>query len=162
MKPTQKSEITCKGGKVELDTDIPTVSKKMFGVESEDVFAVLLRQTVDSLPSTIDKDTSVNAVISMLQNLEPRDSMEAMLVAQMIATHSHAMEWSRRAVLPEQTERCIEMNVSRSTRLMRTFTSQIEALQKYRKKGKQTIQVQHVNIQSGGQAIVGGIEGGGG
>jgi len=68
----------------------------------------------------------------------------------------------RRAVIPEQTEKGIEMNVSRATRLMRTFTSQVEALQKYRNKGKQTIQVQHVNVQSGGQAIVGAIQGGGG
>lgn len=160
-------KVVCIDGKLETnrengDNTIPEASQLMFGVESEDVFTVLLRQTIDTLPNTIDKDTSVNAVMAMLLNIQPQDTMEAMLVTQMIATHAQAMEWSRRAVLPEQTERGIEMNVSRATRLMRTFTSQVEALQKYRNKGQQTIQVQHVNVQSGGQAIVGAIQGGGG
>ena len=160
-------KVVCIEGKLQTNREddgngIHEASKLMFGVESEDVFTVLLRQTVDTLPSTIDKDTSVNAVMAMLMDIQPQDAMEAMLVTQMIATHAQAMEWSRRAVIPEQTERGIEMNVSRATRLMRTFTSQVEALQKYRNKGKQTIQVQHVNVQSGGQAIVGAIQGGGG
>ena len=158
-----KNEKTvCKGGKLELGRDVNLLSKSMVGVASEDVFALLLRQTVDSLPNMLDKDGAVNAVLRMLEDAAPEDSLEAMLVTQMIATHAHAMEWSRRAALPEQTERGIEMNVSRATRLMRTFTLQVEALQKYRKKGQQTIQVQHVHVESGAQAIVGDVKGGGG
>jgi hypothetical protein len=44
---------------------------------------------------------------------------------------------------------------------MRTFTAQAECLNKYRTGGKQTIQVQHVNVNEGGQAIVGNVQGGG-
>jgi len=165
--PAKPLEVSCVNGKLESNRDdndnvIPELSEAMFGVDSESVFTTLLRQTIDTLPETEDKDTAANYVMAMLLDLHPQDTMEAMLVTQMIATHAHAMEWSRRAVIPEQTERGIEMNVSRATRLMRTFTSQVEALQKYRNKGKQTIQVQHINVQSGGQAIVGDVNGGGG
>jgi len=157
----------CVNGKLETNRDdnknvIPELSNAMFGVDNEDVFTVLLRNTIDAVPNNTDKDTTANYVMAMLLDLHPQDAMEAMLIAQMIVVHAQAMEWSRRAVIPEQTEKGIEMNVSRATRLMRTFTSQVEALQKYRNKGKQTIQVQHVNVQSGGQAIVGAIQGGGG
>lgn len=156
----------CVNGKLETNRDdnenvIPELSNTMFGVNSEDVFTVLLRNTIDAVPSNTDKDTTANYVMAMLLDLRPQDAMEAMLITQMIAVHSQAMEWSRRAVIPEQTEKGIEMNVSRATRLMRTFTSQVEALQKYRNKGKQTIQVQHINVATGGQAIVGDIRGGG-
>jgi len=42
-----------------------------------------------------------------------------------------------------------------------TFTNQMEALQRYRGKGKQTIQVQHVQV-NGGQAVIGNVKPGGG
>ena len=165
--PVTPLEVSCVNGKLESNRDdndklISELSEAMFGVGSEAVFTTLLRQTIDTLPATDDKDTAANYVMAMLLDLQPQDAMEAMLITQMIAVHSQAMEWSRRAVIPEQTEKGVEMNVARATRLMRTFTSQVEALQKYRNKGKQTIQVQHINVQSGGQAIVGDIQGGGG
>ena len=53
------------------------------------------------------------------------------------------------------------MNINQANKLMRTFTAQIEALNKYRTKGKQKITVQHVNVNEGGQAIVGDVKGGG-
>jgi len=160
-------KVTCIDGKLQTNRDdndnvIPELSAAMFGVDSEAVFTTLLSQTIDTLPVNDDKDTAANYVMAMLLNLHPQDAMEAMLISQMIAVHSQAMEWSRRAVIPEQTEKGVEMNVARATKLMRTFTSQVEALQKYRNKGKQTIQVQHINVQSGGQAIVGDVTGGGG
>jgi hypothetical protein len=43
-------------------------------------------------------------------------------------------------------------------KLARTYTAQVEALRKYRNGGKQTVTVQHVNVEDGGQAIVGNVE----
>jgi hypothetical protein len=47
-------------------------------------------------------------------------------------------------------------------KLARTFASQVEALKKYRSAGEQTIKVQHVTVNEGGQAIVGNVSQGGG
>ena len=41
--------------------------------------------------------------------------------------------------------------------LLRTFTAQVEALQRYRGKGQQKVTVEHVNVNAGGQAIVGTV-----
>jgi hypothetical protein len=65
-------------------------------------------------------------------------------------------------MVKDQSIEAVERNVNRSTKLMRTFVAQMEALNKYRNKGQQTIQVQHVNVNDGGQAIVGTINQGGG
>ena len=46
-----------------------------------------------------------------------------------------------------------------ATKLLRTYTMQVEALQHYRGKGQQKIRVEHVHVHSGGQAIVGAIHG---
>jgi hypothetical protein len=65
-------------------------------------------------------------------------------------------------LLPEQTVEGISENVSRASRLMRTFCAQVEALQRYRNAGQSTVTVQHVTVGEGGQAIIGNVEKGGG
>ena len=42
-------------------------------------------------------------------------------------------------------------------KLARTFTTQIEALKRYRSTGQQKVTVEHVTVQAGGQAIVGNV-----
>jgi hypothetical protein len=43
-------------------------------------------------------------------------------------------------------------------KLARTFTTQMEALKRYRTGGQQRVTVEHVHVHQGGQAIVGHIE----
>ncbi len=42
-------------------------------------------------------------------------------------------------------------------KLSRTFTTQMEALKRYRTGGEQKVTVQHVSVAEGGQAIVGNV-----
>jgi hypothetical protein len=42
-------------------------------------------------------------------------------------------------------------------KLARTFTTQMEALKRYRTGGQQKVTVEHVTVQAGGQAIVGNV-----
>ena len=44
-----------------------------------------------------------------------------------------------------------------SHKLMRTYTTQMEALRKYRNGGEQKVIVQHVHVNDDGQAVVGEI-----
>ena len=111
------------------------------------------------------KAISMNATMASLLEIDPQDSTELMLGAQMVTAHNVAMEMARRALLVEgQTDEVVNFNVNRMTKLMRTYTAQMEALNKYRNKGKQKITVkhQHVNVNDGGQAIVGDVNQGGG
>jgi hypothetical protein len=48
------------------------------------------------------------------------------------------------------------------TRLSRTYIAQIDALKKYRSKAQQTVRVERVTVNEGGQAIVGDVTHGGG
>ncbi|OOZ36572.1 hypothetical protein [Solemya elarraichensis gill symbiont] len=93
----------------------------------------------------------------MVTEIAPRDGLECMLASQMVAIHNMSMECMRRAILPDQTLVGVNDGVNRSVKLMRTFTAQMEALQRYRNGGKQKITVQHVNVEGGSQAIVGDV-----
>ena len=100
-------------------------------------------------------------MLSVVRGINPRDETEALLAAQMAAIHNATMVAARP---PEHVE-TIPQQDSASTmlnKLARTFASQVEALKKYRSAGEQTIKVQHVTVNDGGQAIVGNVSQGGG
>ena len=91
----------------------------------------------------------------------PKDETEALLAAQMAAIHNATMVAARRLyhveTIPQQDSASNMLN-----KLARTFAAQVEALKKYRSAGEQTIKVQHVTVNEGGQAIVGNVNQGGG
>ena len=126
-----------------------------FGMENIAMLRLILHQVISSCSQN--NEIIANGAIAMYQALKPQDDYERLLVAQMIATHNAAMELSRRAMLPDQTFDGVNANVNRTTKFMRTFTMQMETLKKYRTGGKQTIQVQHVNVNEGGKAVVGNV-----
>lgn len=132
---------------------------EMFGVDDSSAFGLLLTQAANSssIPKTDDK---YNAVMPLLLDIASQDALEGMLAVQMVATHNLAMEMVKRALVAGQTVEGVNNNVNRSTKLMNTFKGQVETLQKYRNKGLQTIQVQHVTVNDGGQAVVSNVNGG--
>ena len=85
-----------------------------------------------------------------------------MLATQMAVTHQATMMMAKRLnhveTIPQQDSAEREFN-----KLARTFASQTEALKKYRAKAQQTVRVERVTVNEGGQAIVGSVshEGGG-
>ncbi len=103
-------------------------------------------------------DDSVVQAINTLAELAPRNLPEAMLAAQMIATHEAAMKFMCNAVLSDQTSEGQQTNVVRATRLMRLHLEQVEAMQKLRGlASQQKVTVEHVHVYAGGQAVVGSI-----
>src|SRR5262249_3277657 len=44
-----------------------------------------------------------------------------------------------------------------TTKFMRTYTMQVEALARKRRKGEQNLTVKHVHVYAGGQAVVGNV-----
>ena len=122
-----------------------------------------IHQLFSVLPGKIAKtEDEINASLALLSGIAPQDELECALAAQMIAVHNLSMESLRKAIIPDQTTDGVTLNTNRAVKLSRTFVTQMEALQKYRNKGQQTIQVQHVSVEDGGQAVVGNVNTGGG
>ena len=94
----------------------------------------------------------------MLEGIKPQDEIEGMLAAQMVATHSAAMECLRRAMIQNQPALGREQNLKHAAKLLSIYSRQIETLDKHRGKGQQKITVEHVTVEAGGQAMVGHIE----
>ena len=102
------------------------------------------------------------AQLAILQSIGPQDAAEGMLAIQMLAMHNLLVRCTYRANLDDQTSYGIESNTARVIKLGRTYAAQLQALKDYRNRGKQTIQVKHVNVSDNAQAVIGDIHQGGG
>jgi hypothetical protein len=103
-----------------------------------------------------------DATMLALVEISPRDVMEGMLVAQMVATHQAAMECFRRAAHPEQSADGMAECLRQAGKLSRAYVNLMEALLSKRQgKGRQVVRVERVTI-NGGQAIVGVVGDGAG
>ncbi len=142
------------GGK-ELDLQIC----RTFGTTDQGCGLALLGQVTASHPLyTSDKTVEIiNEITPLLHGIAPKDELEGMLATQAVAVHNLAMEMARRAVLNSSNSITVDSCINRLTKLNRTFTSQMEALGKYRNRGKQKMVVEHVHVYQGGQAIVGEV-----
>jgi hypothetical protein len=93
-----------------------------------------------------------------LAGIRPKDELEGMIAAQLLAAHNAAMECYRRAMIAEQTFEGRSESLNQATKLSRTYTVLLEALNRHRGKGQQKVTVEHIHVHSGGQAVVGVIE----
>jgi hypothetical protein len=86
--------------------------------------------------------------------IEPKDTVEALLATQMAAVHIETMKATYRLAnaefVPQHDSALMAVN-----KFARTFAAQVEALKKHRSVGEQSIRVEHVTVNAGGQAIVG-------
>ena len=139
--------------------------KHLGGSQSDHFNMVLAHQAIGALwlkhSDAEERDRQVAMVLAALQGIAPRDELEGMLATQMIAAHHAALECYRRAMHGEQSFDGRRENLSQANKLSRSYATLLEALNRHRGKGQQRVTVEHVHVHSGGQAIVGHVEGGG-
>jgi hypothetical protein len=127
------------------------------GAADREAMNGILRQLVRASVSGGSPDeVNLSFMISMVKSIRPRDSVEAMLVAQMVSVHVMAMRCAHHLANAEDLAQ--RDSAARALgRLARTFPTQIEALNRYRSHGEPAITVQNVSVGDGGKAIVGNV-----
>lgn len=99
----------------------------------------------------------INNSLAILHAINPKNALEGLLAVQMVGTHNIAMEMMRRAVVTGQDTEIIDRSINRSSKFLRIFTAQTEAMQRLKGKSPQKVVVEHVTVNAGGQAIVGQV-----
>ena len=125
-----------------------------FGTADDDFFYGLIEQLANagSQDGQID-EKKLNFMFSIVKGIKPTDQIEAMLAAQMTATHMATMRFAQQLA---HVENIVQQDCAERTynKLARTFAAQIEALKRYRAGGEQKVTV---SVSEGGQAIVGNV-----
>lgn len=132
------------------------------GTEDRGLAERLVNQVADALwlPETLgarERVERIEAAVAALRGLAPRDAMEGLLATQMVATHNAAMDCLRRAMRPDRSEAAREADLRIGAQLVTVYARQVETLNRNRGKGQQKVTVEHVRVESGGQAIVGHV-----
>ena len=92
------------------------------GTSNKDVFSNLLA-CVSRIYGNNYTDDNLNFVVNFIKELKPRDSLETMLIIQMLAVHNMTMISFCGAGLKDQTDYGVEENISRATKFSRTYTN---------------------------------------
>jgi len=120
------------------------------GVADREAMDGILRQLVRASASGGGPDeVNLSFMISMVKSLKPRDSVEAMLVAQMVSVHVMAMRCAQHLATAKDLAHTTAPRRALG-RLARTFPAQIEALNRYRSHGEPAITMQNVSVGDGG------------
>jgi hypothetical protein len=99
-----------------------------------------------------------HAMVDAMIGIAPRDELEGMIAAQLVACHNASMECYRRAMIGEQTFEGRRENLNQANKLSRTYATLLESLNRHRGKGQQKVTVEHVHVHEGGQAVVGIVD----
>src|SRR5580704_14861609 len=144
-----------------IDHPDPEIGEQLManalGVADREAMHGILRQLVKaSVGGERPDEVNLAFMISMVKSIRPRDSVEAMLVAQMVSVHVMAMRCAHH--LANADDLAQHDSAARAFgRLARTFPAQIEALNRYRSHGEPAVTVQNVKVEDGGNAIVGNV-----
>jgi hypothetical protein len=133
--------------------------KNIGGSQSDHWNNTLANQAVQALwvknSSAEERDKQLSATVAALMGIAPKDELEGMMAAQLVAAHNAAMECYRRAMIGEQSFEGRRENLTQANKLSRTYAAMVEALNRHRGKGQQKVTVEHVHVHAGGQAVVG-------
>jgi hypothetical protein len=148
-------------GKVAVAIE-PSTLCVIFGVDDVNVATRLLSQLVSVLQPDPDKSVDpavVNQALVIVEGIGPADTLEAMTATMLVAAQHAALDTMRRAMHPDQTPGGRALYGALALKAMRTFALLLEALNQGRGKGvTQQIIVRRVNVEPGGQAVVGSVK----
>jgi hypothetical protein len=128
-----------------------------FGTTSPDFLTTEVARINRALDVTgEDGEARANAALAVIDGIRPRSEVESMLAGQMAVTHALAMEVLGRANRVKDIEQ-FDAAANAANKLLRTFAMQMEVLANMRRGGKQSMQIRHVHVHAGGQAVVGNV-----
>jgi hypothetical protein len=118
---------------------------------------VILGKLVEALrPGLYDQleEATLNAALATIDSMQPRSELQALLAVQIIATGFAGLRFLRQSHR-HMTEDFINVYGNYAIKLLRLQNEMIQTFERYRRGNKQTVEVRHVHIHSGGQGVVG-------
>jgi hypothetical protein len=134
--------------------------KKALGTASSDFVDASLyqMQSAAQMPGGGISEMAVNAALALIEAAKPQNEIEGALAVQMACTHTAAISVLARFRGGGGSEARVLALASAAARLLRAYSTQVEALRRLRHGGDQYVRVEHVHVNDGGQAIIGNVK----
>jgi hypothetical protein len=132
--------------------------REAFGNTMSDEFVdVLLGKLAEALrPGPFDalEEPTMNAALAIIHSMQPQCELQALVAVEIIATGFSGLRLLRQSQ-QQMTEDFIDVYGGYAIKLLRLQNEMIQTFDRYRRGNKQTVEVRHVHIHSGGQGVVG-------
>ena len=99
-------------------------------------------------------ETTLNAAIAVISSLNPQTELAALMAVQIVATSFVGLKFLSQSQR-HMDEIYIDVYGGFATKLFRLQLEMIQSLDRHQRGNKQTVEVRHVHIHSGGQGVVG-------
>ncbi|MGA2336279.1 MAG: hypothetical protein WBQ19_04475 [Terriglobales bacterium] len=146
-------------GKITLNGNL-----QIFGTNDRDSTLALTNQVAGVVQTNAGggfDSHNLGWALGTIYRIAPQDEIEGLLSTQMVCVHSLAMQCLKRASRGDKTTGETDANINCATKLLRTFATLKDARDHHRGKVGQPMVVGSVNVNEGGQAIVGPVSQGG-
>ena len=132
--------------------------REAFGNTMSDEFvSVLLGKLIEALkPNPFDKleEATMNAALAIIASAQCRSELEALIAVEIVATGFAGLRFLRQSQ-HSMTDEYIRTYGPSANKLLRLQLDLIRTLDCLRRDRKQTVEVRHVHVHDGGQAVVG-------
>lgn len=141
---------------------------ELTGTKNKELAENIIKDAAFAICGYSNLGSKKNIVLQSLSEQQPKDMHEARLCAQATALYSQGLDYLDRArsvLFDEGTlakDHWHTIFMKAATRLLDLHTKTVTELTRYKQNGEQRIVVQHVQVNDGGKAIVGGVLNGGG
>jgi len=139
--------------------------QSVMGIKDADLASDILLSSGLSMASSSGQSaaTKNNVLVQSLNDFQPKDVIEARLIAQATTVFSHSMKC---LALVEANDHLPskESYMNMAVKLMRIHNETIEVLGRYHRGGEQKVVVQHIYVNDTAKAVIGDVnvnEGGG-
>ena len=102
-------------------------------------------------------ELSMNAALAMIEAAAPKDEIEAALAVQIAATHTAAMAVLAKLDVPSQQSADCGIRIGCGS-FDEGLCISVEVLRRLRNGGHQYVRVEHVQVNDGGQAVIGNLK----
>jgi hypothetical protein len=128
------------------------------GTASDDLNGRLLREAAEAIVGPgINETEAVADAVALFRGVAPRDVREAMIARRLIALDALAVETLHLAKASTAHPMLYAAYASQAVALSKAATELDEALERRRVGGQRVVEVKHVVVHNGGQAIVGPV-----
>jgi hypothetical protein len=131
--------------------------RRVFGTLSEEYSQTMFGKLVAALrPNPFEQldEATLNAAIALVASMKPQTELEALLGVEIAAIGFAGHKFLRQSQ-HHLDEIYIGVYGNYAIKLLRLQLDMIQALDRHRRGNKQTVEVRHVHIHSGGQGVVG-------
>ena len=104
----------------------------------------------------IPTSTGVSAALALIQSMEPKNELEAAVAVDIACLHAASSIMLSRLSGGGGDSR-VKTASNAVAKLQRAFTSAIDTYRKLKHGNRQTIRIEKVVVESGGQAVVGNV-----